>query len=78
MITLDKLKSHLRGKGIDNLAKVKSACIESGVQLSVMPLERGRQYGILAVKRKMQRAANKKGRHLAIPPSPLHLLTLFL
>lgn len=45
MITMDELHSHLRQQGIDDIAKVKLACMEPDGQLSVIQQGEGRQGG---------------------------------
>jgi len=52
MITEEELLGHLREKGVDDAKKVKSACIESGGEISVVTYGAGRTP---AAKRKKQR-----------------------
>jgi uncharacterized membrane protein YcaP (DUF421 family) len=39
MISEDELESYLREKGIDDVSKVKTACIESSGEISVVPYD---------------------------------------
>lgn len=42
MITEEELMSHLRGKGVDDIRQVKTACMESGGEISVVTYHRPR------------------------------------
>lgn len=39
LLTVDELKAHLRNEGIEDIKKVKTACIESDGTLSVIPFK---------------------------------------